>query len=685
MKADPEPLAQGSEPTCATEPIHVPGSIQSHGLLLLFDAASGKLEQWAGDFDRLLGIEPAAGCRARDLLGVTLDQLIGPRLLIAGDEAVYVGRVLPRDRALLAVEAHLTGRFIAIELQPADADGGATSALERVRTISGRIDDMVALADAGNAAAELVREIIGFDRVMVYRFLADGSGSVIAESRTTEATTFCNHRFPASDIPPQARELYRHNLIRSIADVAATPRPIEARRGEAPVDMSHCVLRSISQIHIQYLKNMGLGASLSISLVVDGELWGLIACHHGERRIVPLEAQLLCRHVGTSLSAFIRSSDQAEKARFDELQRVALESGLRSLQSSNDPERKLETSASELKALVPCGGFALLADGELVAQAGRVPDTDTLRTLATLVEARLKSCDSYRTDRVGVALPAAPAMATTASGVLAVELEASRPLLALWLRPEQVEEISWAGDPFTKDAAGPLAALTPRRSFATWREIVRGRSRPWMWHEINAVELFKSRAGYTLQRHRLKQLNLQLAEANAGLNELATTDPLTGLPNRRLFEQRMRAEWQRASRAETSLGLVAIDVDHFKQYNDRFGHPAGDECLRQVAAAIDAARRSVDMAARIGGEEFALLLPDVDLGSTALVAERVRRAIEQLGLDHPHNAGGVVTISIGTAVGSPAGAADASALMIAADDALYDAKANGRNRVAASA
>jgi diguanylate cyclase (GGDEF)-like protein len=205
-----------------------------------------------------------------------------------------------------------------------------------------------------------------------------------------------------------------------------------------------------------------------------------------------------------------------------------------------------------------------------------------------------------------------------------------------------------------------------------------------MSHEIKTVELFQSRAGYTLQRARLKQLNRQLAEANAGLNALATTDPLTGLPNRRLFDERLRVEWQRASRQGKSLGLVAIDVDHFKHYNDRFGHPAGDECLKQVAGAIDAARRSVDVAARIGGEEFAILLPDVDAAGIASVAERVRRAVEHLGLDHPQAESKVVTISIGTAVGTPIGSAKASDLMNAADRALYVAKADGRNRVAES-
>jgi light-regulated signal transduction histidine kinase (bacteriophytochrome) len=175
---------------------------------------------------------------------------------------------------------------------------GATAALERVRHITRRIEDTPTLADACHAATQQVREITGFERVMVYRFLEDDSGSVIAESRARQAVAYFNHRFPAADIPPQARELYRHNLIRTIPDVAYKPSPIQPGSDPEPVDMSQCLLRSVSPIHIQYLKNMDVGASMSISLLVNGDLWGLIACHHDRSRAVPVAAQLLCRHAG---------------------------------------------------------------------------------------------------------------------------------------------------------------------------------------------------------------------------------------------------------------------------------------------------------------------------------------------------------------------------------------------------
>jgi diguanylate cyclase (GGDEF)-like protein len=277
-------------------------------------------------------------------------------------------------------------------------------------------------------------------------------------------------------------------------------------------------------------------------------------------------------------------------------------------------------------------------------------------------------------------------MVSCASGVLAVRLQAWRPLLALWLRPEQIEEVTWAGDPRDSvDSAERPKLLTPRSSFASWRELVRGRSSPWLSQEINAVESFRTRMGYAMQGHRLKKLNLEVNEANLLLKTLATSDPLTGLPNRRLFDERLEAEWERVVRLGGAFGVVAIDVDHFKKYNDAFGHPAGDECLKLVAGAIDASRRAIDTPARLGGEEFAILFPDVDASGAVAAAERVREAVERLKIEHPHSEGGLVTISVGVGLGFAAEGRRPSGVMAAVDRALYEAKARGRNCVAMSA
>lgn len=174
-----------------------------------------------------------------------------------------------------------------------------------------------------------------------------------------------------------------------------------------------------------------------------------------------------------------------------------------------------------------------------------------------------------------------------------------------------------------------------------------------------------------------------LEDLNRSLELMSLEDSLTGLGNRRRFDLALQAECSHSARHRTPLALVLIDVDHFKRYNDLYGHPAGDQCLRLVGAAVKAARvRASDIAARYGGEEIAVLLPQTDAAGAWSTAERVRQAVEALGISHAGSPAGHVTISVGVAALVPSADPDAPALLVrSADRALYEAKAAGRNRV----
>jgi diguanylate cyclase (GGDEF)-like protein/PAS domain S-box-containing protein len=180
-----------------------------------------------------------------------------------------------------------------------------------------------------------------------------------------------------------------------------------------------------------------------------------------------------------------------------------------------------------------------------------------------------------------------------------------------------------------------------------------------------------------------KLFEISLEQANAKLEVFSNQDALTGLANRRRFDYTLEREFRRARREQDSLALLLVDVDHFKGYNDAWGHPAGDGCLRAIADAINtAARRPTDLAARYGGEEMALILPNTDLEGAVAVGERIRVAIEGLRIPHPTSATGTVTVSVGVAVVCPAPGDEAlQPLIERADQALYSAKAGGRNSV----
>jgi len=198
---------------------------------------------------------------------------------------------------------------------------------------------------------------------------------------------------------------------------------------------------------------------------------------------------------------------------------------------------------------------------------------------------------------------------------------------------------------------------------------------------------YDERASY-LMRLRERQLLSELAEANTKLHHMTLLDPLTGIANRRGFDEQLATCWAAAHAADQALSLIMIDVDFFKKYNDLYGHPAGDQCLKRVAAAITGAlRHPPDQAVRFGGEEFAALLPNTPAVVALQIAERVRCAV--FASDVIHNGSevaAVITVSIGVATAFPASGSDTPAnLLKAADLALYDAKVGGRNRVSATA
>jgi diguanylate cyclase (GGDEF)-like protein len=674
---------------CDREAIHVPGTIQPHGLLFVVDPTTDLILQAAGDGASLLNFrESVLGNSVQTVMGVSLADLLLREEISLGREPAYIGTLGPfGDCQKLTVTAHLMAGAAILEAQPSIAPAiTPAKALANIRSIIERISGTSDLIEACYLAAHEVRHLTGYDRVMIYQFLADGSGSVVAEVKGAHLSSFLNNRFPGSDIPKQARDLYRCNAIRVIPNVGYIPAPVVptlSPQTHQALEMSYCVLRSVSPVHIQYLKNMGVGASMSVSLLPRGELWGLIACHNSTAKPVSYEAYEACRHVGQILSQQVRARAEADGYRIGRELGAGRDEVMRALVRADDPGALLLGLCTELRSIVPCHGTAVFRNGA-IAMAGHTPTETQIRQLTIWLEGRASGTGFFATDCLSEKYPDATAFASEVSGLLAIILPCDDPVVCMWFRAEQVEEINWAGNPnkSVELGSGP-DALGPRKSFAAWRETVRGRSRPWEAVEIDSVEGFGPRAAFVLQQKRVRELNNLLAEVNERLAALALTDGLTGLANRRAFDQCLEKEWARASRSPfTPLAIIILDLDFFKQYNDHYGHVMGDECLKQVARILQGERRAADLAARIGGEEFSLLLPTTDIEGAMAVAATLRKRIEGLQLEHTGSPIGVVTASFGVAVALTDENDTTRNLVEAADKALYDAKENGRNRVA---
>jgi light-regulated signal transduction histidine kinase (bacteriophytochrome) len=495
--------------SCDREPIHIPGSIQPRGIMLVAGRADLQVRYVAGEIERRLGIPDWEDRALAELIGPALMAKIS-EILMPESPGGYVGQLETTVGEVLDVSAHAAPPYVIVELEPAATEGLSTSlVLDRLAAAASGFELAVSLEALCEKAAIEFRRLTGFDRVMIYRFLDDEAGKVIAESRRDDMHAFMNHHFPASDIPRQARALYVRNLIRVISDVTYEPaalRPVWSDR--VPLDMSDSSLRSVSPIHLQYLRNMGVRASASISIVKDGVLWGLIACHNETPRSLTYDVRAACRSLAGTLARQVKAKDEAEGYR----QRIRLrgfEDDIAALLSREGAlDKTLASHLKEIARMMGADGVAILRAGELVT-GGVCPGDRDIRALAAWLVAR-GSATVFSTDRLSAVYPPALEFLALGSGVLAVTLSLDEPWFLFWFRVEQAEIVDWAGNPHKSQSLGPDEPLTPRSSFAAWREIVSGRALAWTLPEIDAANRLRTTL-LDIQRNRsVRTLNIQL-------------------------------------------------------------------------------------------------------------------------------------------------------------------------------
>lgn len=493
--APPPDLAFGAADltNCDREPIHVPGSVQPHGLLLVLHPETLEVLQLAGA-TALLGAVAAPGLRLGDLLPAAAVAELAALVPPEPDTSPIAAEIRLPDGRLLDVALHRTAAGLMLEAEPLPAAQPArASPLPVVQSMLARLQVAGGSLAFCEAAAEEVRRVTGFDRVMVYRFQPDGSGVVIAESRAAGLGAYLGLHYPATDVPRQARELYLRNWLRLIPDALYAPAPLVPPLSPltgAPPDLSHCALRSVSPLHLEYLANMGVRASMSLSVVRGGRLWGLIACHHMAPRHLPLAIRTACTLFAQVFSLQLSAKEQAEEAAEAERLHRVQETLVQGMAGEEHMALGLARHGPALRDLVSAGGVALLVEGSFAA-IGEVPEEEAVRALvAWLGETAAE--DVVALDRLPELWPPARDLAGVAAGVLAVFIGREKRDCILWFRPEQVRTVTWAGDPDKPVEVTPDGArLSPRRSFAAWEETVRGRARAWSPLEIEAAQALR--------------------------------------------------------------------------------------------------------------------------------------------------------------------------------------------------
>ena len=480
---------------CDREPIHLLGAIQPIGFLLAV-SDSWQVERASDNLETFTGVAPRA------VVGRSLDTVISAEAIhtlrnrvamLQGPDAVerIFHCTLIEGREPFDVALHASNGQIIIEGQPSlEGVGDATNT---VRSMVARLDQTTDFPRFFNEGVRLVRALSGFDRVMIYKFAEDGSGEVVAEACKPGIGSFKGLHYPATDIPAQARQLYRRNLMRIIADIDAAPVPIRPALDDLgrPLDLSLSVLRSVSPIHIEYLRNMGVRASMSISIIVDDKLWGLFACHHYAPMTPTFERRSTCELLAQMFSMRLESRERKELVEFERRARDIADQLLGAVASDDTLLNDPDWLGDILTNAIPADGVGVWINGSH-AFSGMTPGPAHFRRIVSRLS-EISPDRVYTTDNIGSLVDGAESYADTAAGLLAIPISRAATNFVILFRSELVRSVSWGGDPHKPIEYGPNGPrLTPRASFEEWRETVEGKARPFTPSELRVAETLRA-------------------------------------------------------------------------------------------------------------------------------------------------------------------------------------------------
>ncbi len=610
---------------CDREPIHIPGSIQPHGAMLVYDSEKKIVTYASANASAMLGATEIIGCPLDAILGVRAAHDVANAInksVAASAPGLKFGMSVDgvATRFDVAAHTHLGRTFI--EFEPSTDGSDAYGPLELTRALSRRLADEKTMPGLSRTAAKMAALMLGYDRVMIYKLLHNGAGRVIAEHKRGDLHSFLGQHFPASDIPAQARELYKRNWIRMISDASYTPQPVlpPIPQSQPPLDMSYAQLRSVSPVHCEYLRNMGVGASMSISILVEGELWGLIACHHYSPMAVPLPRRVGAELFGQFFSLQVETMERRERYDAANTARSRLDRIVAEISPEEELQDSLSLQLADIRQLLPCDGAALWIGGSWVAQ-GAVPPDAAIQPLVAMLDENTRG-EVWNTNHLASLVPQLASDVHNVAGVLAVPISKTAGDYLLFFRSEESRFVEWAGAP-EKIPTGPLGdRLTPRKSFELWREEVRGQSTPWSVADLAIADA---------AQNYLRDVVLRHAEATA--EERKRTEAHRRLVNEEL-DHRVKnilalaksiVEQSRAgaSGIESYAAAVGGRLQALAFAHDQMTRNCGGGELRRLVEAEAAAYGGVRGAQRTTLEGPNLLLGERAYASLALVVHEL--------------------------------------------------------------
>jgi chemotaxis family two-component system sensor kinase Cph1 len=520
---------------CDIEPIHILAKIQSHGFLIAVNVKTLSVSYISENIQSVIQEEAKkfVGKPFNKLAAVLNRSISGDRINL--NQLVTFGinnnatetnnpAYLELNNAPYYLIIHSSGEEKVLEFEQATSDAELDIQPTIGRSLSAILAAKSLKATLENAAIE-IKNIIRYDRVMVYKFGENGHGEIIAEAKEDDLEPFLGLHYPASDIPKQARELYKVNLTRIIADVNCEPSAILAPGPEdSPLDLTHSVLRAVSPIHIQYLKNMGVQSSFSISLMAKGELWGMIVSHNYSPRFINYTAREAAKLFGQVLSSALEYRQGEEDSETFTLFNNSVSQLAENLEKEEQISDALFADDVSLKDITSSTG-AILVFNNNITKVGLTPDDDQIAELIKWLKANM-SDSIYYTHRFPQIYAPAKMYSNAASGIMACMLSKEMGELIVWFKPEQLESVNWAGNPEKPvEHANGLLQLSPRKSFDTWVDIVKNTSEKWSRAEVAAAINLREHIIYSIKckADKIRQLNDRLKLAYEELDTFSYT------------------------------------------------------------------------------------------------------------------------------------------------------------------
>ncbi|MUL36813.1 ATP-binding protein [Gloeocapsopsis dulcis] len=526
--------------------LHLSGSVQPHGILFALKEPQLEIIQVSDNTFELLGFQP------QELLNKSLKDFL------TAQELLFIEGCLLKDfesvnpiKLSLNNSAkvknfdgilHRCDNILILELEPklTQEERDFIRFYHFVKGAIAKMQNASTLSELCQNITQEVQKLTGFDRVMIYQFDGKQAGKVVAEEKREDLPSYLGLHYPASDIPEQAKKLYTLNHLRLIPDINSQPKqliPPYNSITNKPLDLSYAVLRSVSPCHLEYLKNMGVTASMSISLNKDKKLWGLIACHHYSPKYVSYEVRTACEFLGQVMSLELTNKEENEKLDYKIKLKTIQSKFIETMPSTENFMDGLVKDKTDLLSLVDAQGVAICNNGDF-SLAGNTPNKSDLHDLLEWVEAKIDN-DIFYTDCLSKIYPTAEKFKHVGSGLIVLSISQMQKNYVLWFRPEMIQTVNWGGNPQQSVVVEQDGRLSPRKSFELWQETVRSQSLPWKPREIDAVlELRSAIVSIVLRKaDELARINIELARSNNELDAFAyiashdLKEPLRGIHN----------------------------------------------------------------------------------------------------------------------------------------------------------